>query len=143
MNTIVCYTKPVFFSLADLFLEVKKKMKILEVIDNFQYLYSTVSFLERRPAHSRLGRFAPRAAGEHCIWLKYSDPYLQSNNIIIQFIIFIYRIMRTTRKWSIKYKKSIDCNNPKGFSQKQHCKYGRTKKRKMINKKYKPSIVFI
>ena len=30
-----------------------------------------------------------------------------------------------TRKWSTKYKKSIDCKNPKGFSQKQHCKYGR------------------
>ena len=30
-----------------------------------------------------------------------------------------------TRKWSNKYKKSIDCKNPKGFSQKQHCKYGR------------------
>ena len=29
------------------------------------------------------------------------------------------------RKWSMKYKKSIDCKNPKGFSQKQHCKYGR------------------
>ena len=29
------------------------------------------------------------------------------------------------RKWSIKYKKSINCNRPKGFSQKQHCKYGR------------------
>ena len=25
-------------------------------------------------------------------------------------------------KWSKKYKKSIDCNNPKGFSQKAHCK---------------------
>tara|TARA_Y100000389_G_scaffold21278_1_gene18255 strand:+ start:143 stop:850 length:708 start_codon:yes stop_codon:yes gene_type:complete len=24
--------------------------------------------------------------------------------------------------WSNKYKKSIDCNNPKGFSQKAHCK---------------------
>ena len=24
--------------------------------------------------------------------------------------------------WSKKYKKSIDCNNPKGFSQKAHCK---------------------
>jgi hypothetical protein len=24
-------------------------------------------------------------------------------------------------KWSIKYKKSIDCKNPKGFSQKQYC----------------------
>jgi len=23
--------------------------------------------------------------------------------------------------WSNKYKKSIDCNNPKGFSQKAHC----------------------
>ena len=25
-------------------------------------------------------------------------------------------------KWSEKYKKSIDCNNPKGFSQRAHCK---------------------
>ena len=24
-------------------------------------------------------------------------------------------------KWSDKYKKSIDCSNPKGFSQKAHC----------------------
>ena len=32
-------------------------------------------------------------------------------------------------KWSQKYKKSIDCNHPKGFSQRQHCKYGiKTKK---------------
>lgn len=29
-------------------------------------------------------------------------------------------------KWSEKYKKSIDCNNPKGFSQKAHCQ-GRNK----------------
>ena len=29
------------------------------------------------------------------------------------------------RKWSIKYKRSINCKRPKGFSQKQHCKYGR------------------
>ena len=38
------------------------------------------------------------------------------------------------RKWSIKYKKSINCNHPKGFSQRQYCKYGRT--RKMRNKIY-------
>jgi hypothetical protein len=36
---------------------------------------------------------------------------------------------KTRRKWSITYKKSIDCNHPKGFSQKQHCKYGRTYKK--------------
>jgi thiol-disulfide isomerase/thioredoxin len=30
-------------------------------------------------------------------------------------------------KWSLKYKRSINCTRPKGFSQKQHCKYGRKK----------------
>lgn len=33
-----------------------------------------------------------------------------------------------TRKWSMAYKKRINCRRPKGFSQKQYCKYG-TKKR--------------
>ena len=32
---------------------------------------------------------------------------------------------KTRRRCSIKYKKSINCNHPKGFSQKQHCKYGK------------------
>ncbi len=31
------------------------------------------------------------------------------------------------RKWSAKYKKSINCRRPRGFSQKQYCKYGRKK----------------
>ena len=31
-------------------------------------------------------------------------------------------------KWSLKYKRSINCKHPKGFSQKQHCKYGRRKR---------------
>lgn len=30
-------------------------------------------------------------------------------------------------KWTRKYKKSINCKKPKGFSQRQHCKYGRKK----------------
>ena len=30
-------------------------------------------------------------------------------------------------KWSLKYKRSINCKKPKGFSQKQYCKYGRKK----------------
>ena len=34
------------------------------------------------------------------------------------------------RKWSNKYKRSINCSKPKGFSQKQHCKYGTRKFRK-------------
>ena len=31
-----------------------------------------------------------------------------------------------TEKWSAKYKRSINCNNPKGFSQRAHCQ-GRKK----------------
>jgi hypothetical protein len=30
-------------------------------------------------------------------------------------------------KWSAKYKRSINCRRPKGFSQRQYCKYGRKK----------------
>lgn len=36
-----------------------------------------------------------------------------------------------SEKWSEKYKKSIDCNNPKGFSQRAHCQ---GKKKKSENK---------
>jgi hypothetical protein len=32
---------------------------------------------------------------------------------------------QTGGKWSLKYKRSINCKRPKGFSQRQHCKYGR------------------
>ena len=29
---------------------------------------------------------------------------------------------KSSRKWSLKYKRSINCKNPRGFSQKQYCK---------------------
>jgi hypothetical protein len=33
------------------------------------------------------------------------------------------------RRWSQKYKKSINCNKPRSFSQKQYCKFGRKLKK--------------
>jgi hypothetical protein len=39
-------------------------------------------------------------------------------------------------KWSKKYKRSIDCDNPKGFSQKAHCQ-GRLKEDEVIEEKKK------
>ena len=39
----------------------------------------------------------------------------------------IYKVEKVNEKWSKKYKKSINCSNPKGFSQKAHCA-GRKKK---------------
>jgi len=44
------------------------------------------------------------------------------------------------RQWTKKYKKSINCKKPKGFSQKQYCKYGHKKlrnKTKNVQKKRK------
>ena len=36
--------------------------------------------------------------------------------------------------WSDKYKKSIDCDNPKGFSQKAHCAVRRKKAKELAGK---------
>jgi predicted kinase len=44
--------------------------------------------------------------------------------------------------WSEKYKKSIDCSNPKGFSQKAHCA-GRKKRKNEMNENLKEIIVDI
>ena len=41
-------------------------------------------------------------------------------------LLLIYKKM----SWSMKYKKSINCIIPKGFSQRQYCKYGRKNKTK-------------
>lgn len=51
-----------------------------------------------------------------------------------------------SEKWSAKYKRSINCNNPKGFSQRAHCQGRkknedvqvdeRKKKRKKISRAY-------
>lgn len=43
-----------------------------------------------------------------------------------------------SEKWSARYKKSINCNNPKGFSQRAHCQ-GRKKRNKMKNENLDPN----
>jgi len=44
-----------------------------------------------------------------------------------EFVFPEHKDEELTEKWSQKYKRSIDCNNPKGFSQRAHCQ-GRKKK---------------
>ena len=34
---------------------------------------------------------------------------------------------KKSNNWSLKYKRSINCKRPRGFSQRQYCKYGRKK----------------
>ena len=51
-------------------------------------------------------------------------------NMASTFMNSMKNMKKGGRKWSIKYKRSINCKRPKGFSQKQHCKYGRRKSRR-------------
>lgn len=37
------------------------------------------------------------------------------------------KTVKKPHKWSRKYKLSINCKQPHGFSQRQYCKYGRRK----------------
>jgi hypothetical protein len=47
------------------------------------------------------------------------------------------QIISILEKWSKKYKRSIDCSNPKGFSQKAHCA-GRRKRKQGGKTKSRP-----
>ena len=53
------------------------------------------------------------------------------NDLDKEIFIYLYLYMKTVKKrphkWSLKYKRSINCRRPRGFSQKQYCKYGRKK----------------
>lgn len=51
-------------------------------------------------------------------------------------------IISILEKWSGKYKRSIDCNNPKGFSQKAHCA-GRRKRKRGGKTKSRPVESFV
>jgi DNA-directed RNA polymerase subunit H (RpoH/RPB5) len=49
----------------------------------------------------------------------------ESNRIVLTITKFISESNKPRKgmksRWSVKYKKSINCNNPKGFSQKAYC----------------------
>ena len=52
--------------------------------------------------------------------IKHDTGHVESGNM---------KLADFSEGWSDKYKKSIDCDNPKGFSQKAHCA-GKKKKKK-------------
>ena len=61
---------------------------------------------------------------------KLSEEY--KNRTIDSFVKWInFKLNKTKQiggKWSRKYKQSINCKRPKGFSQRQYCKYTRKKR---------------
>jgi thiol-disulfide isomerase/thioredoxin len=72
------------------------------------------------------------------IYSEYEDAEIsKKDRTIDSFVEWIEKHMKKSSsekkmhggKWSLKYKRSINCKHPKGFSQRQHCKYGRKKLR--------------
>ena len=88
-----------------------------------------------RPLH-RINSGTPMTVGEiKKIWFKKLKEMCKEKivNVIKKDDICkktIKKRKEKNQKWSKKYKKSINCKKPKGFSQKQYCKYGRKKSRK-------------
>jgi len=58
---------------------------------------------------------------------RYDRPREVGHGIISRKVYVEDEIISVNEKWSQKYKRSINCNNPKGFSQRAHCQ-GRKKK---------------
>ena len=76
-------------------------MKIREITEYvMQYVHPDVE--------KQLKKYEKRATGR--ARMGYAPGYMS----------YPYRV-REGKKWSKKYKKSINCANPKGFSQKAHC----------------------
>ena len=70
--------------------------------------------------------------------IKAAEKRKKENYVVERFscgCVHISELKLNEKKWSMKYKRSIDCSNPKGFSQKAHCA-GR-KKRKREDKAFK------
>jgi len=81
---------------------------LMSIIDNSGDLAATNDQINK--VHSKLQRFADSEPTKPAAkqWIQDHKP-------------------QVNEKWSKKYKSSINCNNPKGFSQRAHCQ-GRKKK---------------
>jgi hypothetical protein len=51
----------------------------------------------------------------------------KKNHTHKKYIMKTRKNKKSKKRWSLKYKKSINCKRPRGFSQRQYCKYGRKK----------------
>jgi hypothetical protein len=67
-------------------------------------------------AYRSMEVYSPKSV-DHALFRKWEASGIENGNPAV-----------VEEKWSKKYKKSINCNNPKGFSQRAHCA-GRRKRR--------------
>jgi hypothetical protein len=68
-------------------------------------------------------------------WLKRRKIYAETPYLYITYQLFNQPL---SEKWTNKYKRKIDCNNPKGFSQKAHCQARRKRQQHKPTKSKSP-----
>jgi len=104
--------------------------KIKDVLNNVDLDYKSLDEDKRL----RFEKAFKRGVIEMPIVVKFSenDYYLVGGNTRLSglvhkgikpklWVVDLTKKEEMTEKWSKKYKDSIDCNNPKGFSQRAHC----------------------
>jgi hypothetical protein len=102
--------------------------------DNFK-----VEFFDKEPSEKDelddeykylKGDFVMKQIKGHLDVMDFNIKNLEYNKEKNRIVMTIHQLLKESNnprkgmksRWSVKYKKSIDCNNPKGFSQKQYCK---------------------
>ena len=79
-------------------------------------LYSKIETKEATGSGGGSGSYeGPLSGPKMSMWADEAPKKIQANGGPVE------EEKELDEKWSEKYKKSIDCNNPKGFSQKAHC----------------------
>ncbi len=119
-------------------LSIKTKCKIKgleEIFKKGQGAYFSSGSRPNQTAHSwGYARLASAITGgkSSAVDIKILEKYCNKNSKALKLAKKNYskykkgtrKVKKTSiKKWSNKYKKSINCKDPKGFSQKQYCKY--------------------
>jgi len=95
--------------------------KVEEIFNKINEKLSKSKIKKMRDKFDKTGKLPPHLEK----LAKLMDKHTELKNVVVPGLEWMADL---EEGWSEKYKKSIDCNNPKGFSQKAHCA-GRKKRK--------------
>jgi len=84
------------------------------LLDKNEFKKLLIEYLNGKYSDQFNGKLIRDVGDEH--YCLDEDDYIEESKEMYEM-----REGEVTEKWSEKYKKSINCNNPKGFSQRAHC----------------------
>ena len=97
-----------------------------ETIDKLNEKLSKSQIKKMRDKFDKTGKLPPHLQK----LAKLMDKHTELKNVVVPGLEWMADL---DEGWSQKYKKSIDCNNPKGFSQKAHCAGKKKRQENVMN----------